>query len=82
MTGIEHMVRDIMYTQENGAELGSVTEDNYLEWQKFYTWDALVDQRYGQSFCNHFSITDNRLYYDRNWTRCDSIIRSEWLARP
>jgi hypothetical protein len=81
MTGIQQMVRDIMYSQENGAELGSVTEANYFEWQKIYTWDALVDQRYGQSFCNHFGITDNRLFYERDWTRCDTIIRSEWLAR-
>lgn len=82
MTGIQHMVRDIMYAQENGAELGSVNEANYQEWQKIYTWEALVGQRYGQSFCNHFGISDNRLFYDRDWTRCDSIIRSEWLARP
>ena len=34
MTGIQHMVRDIMYSQENGAELGSVSEANYHEWQK------------------------------------------------
>jgi hypothetical protein len=82
MTGLQHMVRDIMYAQENSAEPGSVSEDNYHEWQKIYTWHALVDQRYGQSFCNHFVISDNRLYYERNWVKCDSIIRSEWLARP
>lgn len=81
MSGLQHMVRDIMYAQENGAEPNSVAEANYLEWQKLYTWDALVDQRYGQSFCNYFGITDNRLYYERDWTRCDTIIRSEWLAR-
>jgi hypothetical protein len=82
MTGLQHIVRDLMYAQENSAEPGSVSEDNYHEWQKIYTWHALVDQRYGQSFCNHFGISDNRLYYERDWVKCDSIIRSEWLARP
>jgi hypothetical protein len=82
MTAIQQMVRDMVYAQENSAELNSVLEANYLEWQKFYTWDALVGQRYGQSFCNQFGITDNRLYYERDWIRCDTIIRSEWLARP
>jgi len=81
MTAIGQMVEQILLSNKNGAELKSVSEANYLKWQKFYTWDALVGQRYGQSFCNHFSITDNRLYYERDWTRCDTVIRSEWLAR-
>ena len=81
MSGIGHMVRDIMMSQKNCAEPNSVSEANYLKWQKLYTWEALTDQRYGQSFCNQFDITDNRLYYERDWVKCDTIIRSEWLAR-
>jgi hypothetical protein len=81
MTAIGQMVEQILLSNKNGAELKSVSEANYLKWQKFYTWDALVGHRYGQSFCNHFSITDNRLYYERDWARCDTVIRSEWLAR-
>jgi hypothetical protein len=37
--------------------------------------------RYGQSFCNHFGITDNHLYYapgDIVW--CDRYIRKTYLA--
>lgn len=81
MSALGHLVRDLIYVQENGAELNSVTEANYLEWQKLYTWHALADQRYGQSFCNQFGITDNRLYYERDYVKCDKIIRREWLAR-
>ena len=59
-----------------------ISHDNYEQWRKQYTWDALMNLRYGQSFCNHFGIQDNRLYYERDWVKCDSIIRVDWLARP
>lgn len=81
MNTMQHMVDDLLHSK-NGAEVNSISEANYLEWQKFYTWDALNDQRYGQSFCNHFGVTDYRIFYERDWIRCDTIIRSEWLARP
>lgn len=55
---------------------------DYETWQKLYTFDALLDQRYGQSFCNHFDIQDHRIYYERDWVRCDTLIRSEWIERP
>jgi hypothetical protein len=47
-----------------------------------YTFDALQNIRYGQSFCNYFDVTDNRIFYDRDWVRCDALIRKEWLSRP
>jgi hypothetical protein len=55
---------------------------DYESWQKLYTFDALQDLRYGQSFCNHFNIIDHRIYYDRDWVRCDTLIRREWIERP
>jgi hypothetical protein len=64
MTAIGQMVEQILLSNKNGAELKSVSEANYLKWQKFYTWDALVDQRYGQSFCNRFGLHDNHLFYN------------------
>jgi hypothetical protein len=55
---------------------------DYESWQKLYTFDALQDLRYGQSFCNHFDIQDHRIFYERDWVRCDILIRSEWIERP
>lgn len=66
----------------NLVDDNSVSIQDYEQWQREYTWDALIDIRYGQSFCNYFGITDNRLYYERDWVKCDNIIRSDWLARP
>jgi hypothetical protein len=40
-----------------------ITKSEYDQWKKDYVWLALHGQRYGQSFCNHFGITDNHLYY-------------------
>jgi hypothetical protein len=55
---------------------------DYESWQKLYTFDALQDLRYGQSFCNHFNIQDHRIFYERDWIRCDTMIRREWIERP
>jgi hypothetical protein len=56
-----------------------ISQQRFEEWQQLYTWDALHGIRYGQSFCNYFAITDNRLFYERNQHRCDSLIRHEYL---
>ena len=76
------MTTDIMHTLDNNAKSNTITMDSYLAWQKEYTFDALQDLRYGQSFCNKFNVQDNRIYYERDWVRSDIIIRSEWLERP
>ena len=77
----ESMVANLMDTQ-NYSEPHSITMDDYLSWQKEYTFDALQDLRYGQSFCNKFNVQDNRIFYERDWIRSDVFIRSEWIERP
>lgn len=62
--------------------LHHVPEDKYEQWQKEYVWDALQDQRFGQSFCNTFNIKDNIIYYERDWVRADAYIRRHYIARP
>lgn len=64
------------------AFLHQVPEDKYEQWQKEYVWDALQDQRFGQSFCNTFNIKDNIIYYERDWVRADAYIRRHYIARP
>jgi len=54
----------------------------YEQWRESYTFLALKGQRYGQSFCNTFGITDNHLYYNTggmDWS--DAYIRKTYLAR-
>ena len=68
-------------TADAAAEIKTVSLQDYEQWQELYTWDAIQDQRYGQSFCNHFDITDHRLFYERDWVRCDIMIRREYIQR-
>ena len=69
-------------TAEPTRAIKTVSLEEYTQWQELYTWDAIQDQRYGQSFCNHFDITDHRLFYERDWVRCDQMIRREYIERP
>ncbi len=78
------IVRDLMadHPYDSGVELepNSISLKDFEQWRKQFIWDALLNQRYGQSFCNYFGIQDHRIYYERNWQVCDKIIRREWLA--
>lgn len=76
----DSMIRSLM--SQGNPESHPIKLADYESWQKLYTFDALQDLRYGQSFCNHFNITDHRIYYERDWVRCDTMIRSEWIERP
>jgi hypothetical protein len=69
-------------TDEPGA---SITLTEYEQWRESYIFLALQGQRYGQSFCNTFGVTDNHLYYnDYNhggieWA--DQYIRKTYVDR-
>ena len=58
-----------------------ITKTEYEDWKQQFTVDALRGQRYGQSFCNRFGITDNLLYFTTEIEWCDDYIRKQYLAR-
>jgi hypothetical protein len=58
-----------------------VTQEQYEDWQQQFTVDALRGQRYGQSFCNCFGITDNLLFFTREIDWCEQYIKDVYLAR-
>jgi hypothetical protein len=75
----EQMVAFADQTDEPSAP---ITLAEYEQWRESYTFLALQGQRYGQSFCNTFGITDNHLYYNTggvDWS--DAYIRKTYLAR-
>ena len=52
-----------------------VTQQDYQQWQDdTLILDKIRGLRYGQSFCNHFGITDSTLYY----LTADALAR-EWI---
>lgn len=64
------------YPKANSA----VSHAEYLAWQHGFVFEALQGLRYGQSFCNHFDITDNILFYERDPEWSDVYIRSHYVS--
>lgn len=58
-----------------------VTLEEYQQWKKEFTWEALQGQRYGQNFCNKFGISDNILYFERDPEWADSYIQRQYLIK-
>ena len=56
-----------------------ITQAQYQKWKTFYTWDAIQQVRYGQSFCNYFNITDYRIFYESDCQRVDALIQREYV---
>lgn len=76
----EHMV--INANQDRTVVPAIVGLAEYQQWRESYTFLALKGQRYGQSFCNTFGITDNNLYYNIGAVDdADAYIRKMYLAR-
>lgn len=71
----------VAFADQAGTVKQAIVESDYEQWKKDYIWEALHGIRYGQSFCNHFGIQDNHLYYapgDISW--CDKYIKKHYLA--
>jgi len=71
----------VAFADQSGQVNASISPADYDQWKRDYIWEALHGIRYGQSFCNHFGISDNLLYYapgDIAW--CDRYIRKTYLA--
>jgi hypothetical protein len=60
-------------------DLVEISKLEYLDWKHQFTWDALQGIRYGQSFCNHFNITDNILFHETSSTRADEYIQKIYI---
>ena len=60
----------------------SITEESYEAWRREFTFEGIRGARYGQSFCNHFNITDYVLFYKIDWASADQHIRTVYLEKP
>jgi hypothetical protein len=70
------------FADQTGRLSAPITLTEYEQWRESYTFLALKGQRYGQSFCNTFGITDNNLYYNIGTVAdADAYIRKTYLAR-
>ena len=71
---------DVVITVHYGrTATEELTQENYDRWCHGYIFDAMKDQRFGQAFCNHFGITDNHVFYERDVEKCKVMIRKRYL---
>lgn len=86
MTGqfvFERMMNEVINSSARPpyAPNKKITEEQFGEWQKQLQFDILKGLRTGQSFCNHFGITDNILYYEFSWLNAEEYIRRAYIER-
>jgi len=73
------MVNEMMQERGHPGYIKQVTEEEYLQWARGFIFEGLRNQRYGQSFCNHFNIHDNILYYAGTVDEADRYIRKVYI---
>lgn len=78
MTAISHTVEQIMQDQRPRRH-HKISHEQYLQWAAGFVFESLRNQRYGQSFCNYFGITDNILYYAGTVSEADEYIRKNYV---
>jgi hypothetical protein len=78
-TTIGHMMSSLLQSKPFKASQ-KITLEQYTEWKDRYSFDGLRGLRYGQSFCNHFDISDNILYYTIfDVGQCDDYIMKRYV---
>ena len=78
----ENMTADLMTMAARVDRQHSITQAAYEAWRLEFTFDSIRGARYGQSFCNHFDITDYVLFYKLDWDSADQHIRTVYLEKP
>lgn len=66
--------------QDPAVRPHKITGEKYRQWAAGFVFEAMRDQRYGQSFCNRFGIRDNILFYERDLARADAYIRRNYVT--
>jgi len=70
----------IAQLESSNSVANKVSEQDYEHWKKLFSFDALRGKHYGKSFVDHFKIKDYRILHERDWARCDTLIRNEWIS--
>jgi len=76
---MKHLVEELMLAQHGRTAQEELTAESYERWCRGYIFDAIKDQRFGQAFCNHFGVTDNLLFYERNTEKAQQYVKKHYL---
>jgi len=77
----ENMTADLLAMDARVERGNSILQTEYDAWRNEFVFDGIRGLRYGQSFCNHFDITDYVLFYMLDWGKADQHIRKLYLAK-
>jgi hypothetical protein len=78
----ENMTADLLAMDARVERRNSILPAEYEAWKREFTFEGIKGTRYGQSFCNHFDITDYVLFYMMDWDKADQHIRTVYLVQP
>jgi hypothetical protein len=78
----ENMTSDLLAMDARVERRNSIPPAEYEDWKREFTFEGIKGARYGQSFCNHFGITDYVLFYKVDWESADQHIRTVYLVQP
>jgi hypothetical protein len=79
-SGIDRIVGILEEMDRSQRPKRKITQDQYDQWRRGFVFDGLRHQRYGQSFCNHFDIQDNFLFYTiRTVSEADDYISQNYI---
>jgi hypothetical protein len=79
-----NVFKQLMYNirEVNTSPINSrITQKQFDQWQKLVCFDIIKGLRYGQSFCNHFEISDNILYYEFSWINAEAYIKRVYIEK-
>jgi hypothetical protein len=70
----------VAFADQKGQVQEPIDKEKFEQWKQTFTFDALHGQRYGQSFCNRFGISDNLIYYS-TWPpeQMEDYIRKHYI---
>ena len=75
---MEQMVNELLQDRR-GSEHRTVSREEYLEWKRGFVFEAMRNLSYGQSFCRHFNIHDNILYFAGTMADADEYIKKNYV---
>lgn len=75
----DQMTSSLLTVDNNNRLDCKVYLSKYVSWQQSFLFDALKNQRYGQSFCNEFDIADHILFFEKDMQWADEYIRTYYI---
>lgn len=78
LTVMSHLVNQLIKNLDL-HQSKKISKSNYDQWAAEFVFEGLRGQRYGQSFCNHFNIQDNILFYSSTVEEADRYIQRNYV---